>query len=1116
MTASFSSFSDLLETKPCRYGVITYFKSDQVIGRSLREYGEWAQYEIDFLLNFIREGDTVVDVGSFIGTHTLAFAKYVGKSGFVYAFEPNPLAYKVLEMNIQQNNLTNVRLFNIALSDEEGTVYVSRFSQELASNPGAFSLVTKEGKNSTHGIEIKTARLDDLKIQQCRLIKIDVERMESKVIVGAGQLLDYLRPLVYMECLSMEDGARIISIMKKKGYEPFVHSVPAFNPNNFRKNDINFFGMSRDLNIFFVPSEEVLLLCLQSPKFKELVHVSTLDDLVLMLLHKPQYKDEVLVKTEAASVIGNKFWANEPELQRLQVRLEEQEQEIQALQGQLAKVQAYLEAERVARKDLEEESGRLAQQLVELSLEREQAIAQVQAQLQESAQERERLTQHAQALQAQLAAVQAQAEAERATLTQQVAEKEQAMQQLQAQLAEREQAIAQVQAQLRTEREQLTQQVAEKEQAIQQLQAQLTEQQQALQQLQTQLVSLQQRLSWKRYRFADRLLSYYWYLWHPKQAWQRAKARAWELGRRWLPTFIKRLIKQAILRRSTEYQKQRVQNAESQDNSLKTGLIFNIDSLRANKNRIYGWGWLFHKEYSIKSLTSLVKVKNSWYSIPCQYGLAREDVAHQYPFPNAKYSGFIISGRLPAHATPEQFSLEVRFPHGAVYRLEIPDALKQLEIPLRIQGRLAKIRRWIKATLKYFARRDFKGWLEAVRRKIQTATHPDHPRAAFDLGQLLSIAGRDAHFSLIIDHKLGGGANLYRQRLIQEKRQSHHILMMLYDLPNLEYQLQYLYRDDEQSCRIESLDSLAELAKKAQIEEIFLNNLVSFDEPLLVAQWCLYLKRLTGAKLTIPIHDYFSICPSYTLLDDRSQFCGIPAVSRCRECLRNHKGVEFLSLVNYRDIDTWRSIWGELLTAADRILCFSQSSVGLLQRAYPKLDLAKVTIQPHSVEPLRKVRIKLGAPLHIGVVGHIYSEAKGAHIMREMVKIIEEQQLPVRVTVIGTMETPLLSSVLRVTGQYKREDLPDIIESSGANIFFLPSVWPETFSYVTGELMQMEVPLAVFDLGAQAEFVRRYNLGLVIPKIDAAYALKALVDFHSKLRNQLRDTIASEMVQKGS
>jgi len=87
-------------------------------------------------------------------------------------------------------------------------------------------------------------------------------------------------------------------------------------------------------------------------------------------------------------------------------------------------------------------------------------------------------------------------------------------------------------------------QLAERDQAITQLEKERLNMEQHLQ---AQLASLQQRLSWKRYRIADRLLGYYWYLWHPKQAWQRAKARAWELGRRWLPYGAKRLIKRFIL-----------------------------------------------------------------------------------------------------------------------------------------------------------------------------------------------------------------------------------------------------------------------------------------------------------------------------------------------------------------------------------------------------------------------------------------------------------------------------------------------------------------------------------------------------------------------------------------
>jgi len=63
-----------IETMACRYGMMSFFKTDNTISRSLKEYGEWAQAEIDFLLYFIGSRDTVLDIGAFIGTHVLAFA----------------------------------------------------------------------------------------------------------------------------------------------------------------------------------------------------------------------------------------------------------------------------------------------------------------------------------------------------------------------------------------------------------------------------------------------------------------------------------------------------------------------------------------------------------------------------------------------------------------------------------------------------------------------------------------------------------------------------------------------------------------------------------------------------------------------------------------------------------------------------------------------------------------------------------------------------------------------------------------------------------------------------------------------------------------------------------
>src|SRR5713226_5291119 len=108
----------MIETGPCRYGIMSFFKNDTIVSRSLKEYGEWAQAEIEFLVGLVGSRDTVLDIGAFIGTHTLAFAKQVSGGGKVYAFEPQSVFFEVLKKNVEQNALTNVRLFNVALSDD--------------------------------------------------------------------------------------------------------------------------------------------------------------------------------------------------------------------------------------------------------------------------------------------------------------------------------------------------------------------------------------------------------------------------------------------------------------------------------------------------------------------------------------------------------------------------------------------------------------------------------------------------------------------------------------------------------------------------------------------------------------------------------------------------------------------------------------------------------------------------------------------------------------------------------------------------------------------------------------------------------------------------------------
>src|SRR5919109_4354498 len=123
-----------VETRACRYGLMSFFKNDTIVSRSLREYGEWAQAEIEFLLALVGSRDTVLDIGAFIGTHTLAFARRLNGGGEVYAFEPQRVFFEVLKKNVIQNGLANVKLFNVAVSEEVSRAEISGLDVRSAGN----------------------------------------------------------------------------------------------------------------------------------------------------------------------------------------------------------------------------------------------------------------------------------------------------------------------------------------------------------------------------------------------------------------------------------------------------------------------------------------------------------------------------------------------------------------------------------------------------------------------------------------------------------------------------------------------------------------------------------------------------------------------------------------------------------------------------------------------------------------------------------------------------------------------------------------------------------------------------------------------------------------------
>jgi FkbM family methyltransferase len=225
-----------IAVKRCKHGLFMYNRNDSYIGRSLDLYGEWCDFEIQLLGQFIAPGDTVIDVGANIGTHTVAFANLVGPTGTVHAFEPQRRLFQMLCGNVALNGIENVVCHARAVGDAPGEVAIPQLPPPATYfNFGAVPLGIK-------GIPTEPAMmttLDELKLAACRVVKIDAEEMEPQVLRGARRIIEACQPILYLENDRPGASKDLDPLLKELGYHAYWSIFPYFDQRNFYCNSVN-------------------------------------------------------------------------------------------------------------------------------------------------------------------------------------------------------------------------------------------------------------------------------------------------------------------------------------------------------------------------------------------------------------------------------------------------------------------------------------------------------------------------------------------------------------------------------------------------------------------------------------------------------------------------------------------------------------------------------------------------------------------------------------------------------------------------------------------------------------------------------------------------------------
>lgn len=165
---------------------------------------------------YVANGDTVYDIGANMGYVSLSFAKQVGPSGHVVAFEPVPRNLDLLRSNIEENGLLNIQVFDVAASDRHGHAVI-----RVCDNLSTGSLIWHRNDPSAVELVIKTAAIDELveagALQKPAFVKIDVEGAEGLALLGMRRTLARARPVVFVEC---SDAGRKASwdVLSELGY----------------------------------------------------------------------------------------------------------------------------------------------------------------------------------------------------------------------------------------------------------------------------------------------------------------------------------------------------------------------------------------------------------------------------------------------------------------------------------------------------------------------------------------------------------------------------------------------------------------------------------------------------------------------------------------------------------------------------------------------------------------------------------------------------------------------------------------------------------------------------------------------------------------------------------
>lgn len=169
----------------------------------------------------IEPGWNVIDIGAGIGDYTL-YATIKQSNVRVFAFEPYPESFTLMQENLRRNGISNVQAFDQAIGSDSGDLILDLTGGE----PLQFQSQLEKASNIKKSLSVNSLSLIDaltkLDLDSCDLLKLDCEGAEYSILFNTPpSALTRIQRIVmeYHDNLVPHHHGELVSFLQERGFQ---------------------------------------------------------------------------------------------------------------------------------------------------------------------------------------------------------------------------------------------------------------------------------------------------------------------------------------------------------------------------------------------------------------------------------------------------------------------------------------------------------------------------------------------------------------------------------------------------------------------------------------------------------------------------------------------------------------------------------------------------------------------------------------------------------------------------------------------------------------------------------------------------------------------------------